>query len=198
MAGNERPDGSTTRNVGREVALNVGATLGLLCIVAALASLFFGVKPLVFRSGSMSPAIHTGALALSKTVPADELAVGDIVSVVNNQGTRITHRVAALEPSNGGVVLVTLKGDANKQPDLAPYPVTEADRVFFHVNGLGYVAAWLSSPLAIFLGGGLVGALIVLAFGGKKSTHEEGDHPNVRTTSIDEDRSGELQEAHHG
>ena len=50
---------------GRELALNIGAVAGLVCIIAAAASMFLGIKPLVFRSGSMEPAISTGALALT-------------------------------------------------------------------------------------------------------------------------------------
>ncbi|QCB52417.1 signal peptidase I [Rhodococcus sp. PAMC28707] len=134
-----------------------------MCVLAAVASLTFGIKPLVFRSGSMAPAIHTGALALAKAVPADQLVLGDIVSV-EDDGTRITHRVDAIEPMAGGSMVVTLKGDANEEADSSPYFVTEADRVFFHVNGLGYVVAWLSSPVAIFLGGVLVGGLLMVAF----------------------------------
>lgn len=37
----------------REVLLTLGALLGVLCIVASIAGVAFGVKPLVFRSGSM-------------------------------------------------------------------------------------------------------------------------------------------------
>jgi hypothetical protein len=43
----------------------------------------FGVTPLVFTSGSMSPSIETGALGFARTVDADDHAVGDDVSVTN-------------------------------------------------------------------------------------------------------------------
>ncbi len=104
---------SVGRSRGKEIALNVAAVAGLICIIATLASLIFGIKPLVFRSGSMEPAISTGALALAKTVPATELAVGDVISVDNDQGVRITHRVVELESAGADTVLATLKGDAN-------------------------------------------------------------------------------------
>ncbi|MFC7446753.1 signal peptidase I [Rhodococcus daqingensis] len=153
------------RSRGREIALNVGAVAGLICVLVAAMSFFFGIKPLLFRSGSMSPDIPTGALALSKSTPAADLAVGDVVSVVNEQGVRITHRVKEIVSSDGSTSVLILKGDANKDADISPYTVTEADRVFFSVPGLGYAVAWLSSPAAIFLGGALVGGVMVLAFG---------------------------------
>lgn len=176
----------------RELALNVGAVIGVLCIVLALASALFGVTPLVFRSGSMSPDIPTGSLALARSVPAQELEVGDVVSVVNEQGVRVTHRAVDLAPVPGGsAVVATLKGDANSVPDVSPYVIEEADRVMVHAPGLGYAVSWITSPVAIFLGGMLAGALMMVAFGrGKPRTRNAEMSAAVRS-------HGELQEAHN-
>ncbi|EME16687.1 signal peptidase I [Rhodococcus triatomae] len=163
------------RSRGREIALNVGAVAGLICVLAAAASFLFGIKPLVFRSGSMSPDIPTGALALSKATPAADLAVGDVVSVENEQGTRITHRIQEIVTADDTGAVLILKGDANKDADISPYTVTEADRVFFSVPGLGYAVSWLSSPTAIFLGGAFVGGLMVLAFGPASKRRDDSD-----------------------
>lgn len=186
---------SRGRSRGKEIALDVAAIAGLICIIATLASLVFGIKPLVFRSGSMSPEISTGALAFAKTVPAAELAVGDVVSVYNDQGVRITHRVDSLASTGEEEVVATLKGDANNAPDRLPYTIIEADRVFFHIGGLGYIVAWLSSPLATFLGGGLVGAVLVIAFG--KSKDRRLAPSGAGTTYDAPETRGELQEAHN-
>lgn len=175
MTDKQNPVDTNRPRSGREIALNVGAIAGLICVLAALASLLLGIKPLVFRSGSMSPEISTGSLALAKTVPASELSVGDVVSVVNDQGTRITHRVHEIVSANGDSSVVILKGDANTDADITPYTVTEVDRVFFSVPGLGYAVSWLSSPMAIFLGGGLVGAVMVLAFGQPAKRKDDDD-----------------------
>ena len=70
-----------SRQMIRESALNIGALLGVICFVFAVCAVFFGITPLIFRSGSMSPAIDTGSLALARTVPASSLTVGDIVSI---------------------------------------------------------------------------------------------------------------------
>ncbi|GEE00131.1 hypothetical protein nbrc107696_05770 [Gordonia spumicola] len=177
----------------RELLLNVGAILGLACIVVAIGSMVFGVTPLVFRSGSMSPDIPTGSLALARTVDAADLRVGDVVSVDNEVGTRITHRVIGIENVGDGSVSLTLKGDANRVPDPSPYVVTRADRVITSVPVLGYVAAWLSSKTAIFIGGIIAGALLMLAFGPIR-------RPSDRTLSTDEPAESsepQLQEADH-
>ena len=163
------------RSRGREIALNIGAIAGLICVLAAAASFLFGIKPLVLRSGSMSPDIPTGALALAKATPASDLAVGDVVSVENDEGVRITHRIQEVVSTDGTNSVLILKGDANKDADISPYTVTEADRVFFSVPGLGYAVSWLSSPAAIFLGGALVGGVMVLAFGPASKRKDDND-----------------------
>ena len=147
----------------RDLALTVGAVVGTVCIVATIAMVAFDMKPLVFRSGSMSPAIDTGALAYAKGTPVGDLKPGDIVSVENSSGTRITHRITAIEP-NGSRAGLTLQGDAHGAADAAPYVVSSADRVVFSIPRAGYVVAWLSGPIGIFVGGLLVGLLSIVAF----------------------------------
>lgn len=180
MTTHKNPTASDRGRTGREIALNVGAIAGLICVLAAAASFFFGIKPLIFRSGSMSPDITTGSLALSHTVPAADLAVDDVVSVLNEQGTRITHRVTEIVSSGADTSVLILKGDANKDADISPYTVTEADRVFFSLPGLGYAVAWLSSPIAIFLGGAFVGGLMVIAF--RPTGRKDDDDPSTGGT----------------
>ena len=92
----------------------------MLCLLAAVASIGFGIRPLIFRSGSMGPEIDTGALGLARTVPAAELAVGDVVSVVNDRGVRVTHRIQTSRYTSPTATL-TLRGDANPTADPAPY-----------------------------------------------------------------------------
>lgn len=161
MASHTRPGRGVT--VARGVLLNVGAVFGTLCIIATVAAVFFGVKPVVFRSGSMGPAIETGALGLVHNVPAADLHTGDVVSVVDSAGTRITHRIVAID-RRGAEASLTLKGDANNVADAQPYVVKTADRLFFHVNELGYAIAVLSHPIAIFVEGAIFGGLLVFVF----------------------------------
>lgn len=134
--------------VAREVVLTAGAVLGLLCILLALLGAVAGVKPLVFRSGSMAPAIDTGDLGIARTVEASGLAVGDIVSVITGDGDRVTHRVVAVT-GQGATRQLQLRGDANRTPDPEVYTVSEADRVMFRVPRAGYAVAWLSTPVGV-------------------------------------------------
>lgn len=153
-----------TRHI-RESILWVGATLGMLCIGWTLVMFAFGLTPLVFTSGSMSPAIGAGDLGFAKSVDAADIEVGDVISVVNEKGTRITHRVVQVDPAEHGVT-ITMKGDANNDPDVEPYAVTDsAQRVAFSIPKAGYVVNAVSSPMGMFLGGLLAATALFVAFG---------------------------------
>lgn len=141
-------------------SLNIGAALGTLCLLLALVTVAFGIKPLIFSSGSMGPAIPTGSLGIAIPTEVSSIEAGQIVSVVTTEGTRVTHRVVANTQSG-----LILKGDANPVEDLQPYAVEKADRLLFAVPVLGYVIIWFSQPWAFFVGGLLCAYLLYLAFG---------------------------------
>jgi signal peptidase I len=134
--------------IAREGVLTVGAILGCVCIAAAVAAAVLGVRPLVLQSGSMSPAIDAGALALARPADAADLRVGDVVSVEASNGARVTHRITAIA-RDGRHAALTLRGDANLRPDDEIYRVDSADRVFFSVPMLGYAVAWLGTPAGL-------------------------------------------------
>lgn len=157
----------------REAILWIGAGLGTLCLAWTAAMLAFGLTPLVFTSGSMSPAIEAGDLAFATTVPADELAEGDVVSVIDDRGVRITHRVTGIDPQDDGGAVLQLKGDANASPDEQAYNVDEVERVSFSVPKAGYVVNAVNSPFGMFVIGLLVAGILVIAFR-RDGTGEDG------------------------
>ena len=138
-----------------------GAGLGLAAILLAVVCLAAGARPLIFRSGSMSPSIPAGSMAFARTVPAAELRVGDVVTV-RVDDARVTHRIIALD-RHGDVALLQLKGDANAAADRAVYPVRDAPRTWFSLPYLGSVVTWLGSPIGgIALAAYLLFAIAVL------------------------------------
>lgn len=156
----------------REALLWVGAALGTLCLGWTFVMAAFGLTPLVFTSGSMSPAIAAGDLAFARTIDAGDIRTGDIVSVVNDEGVRITHRVVEAEPREGGATL-TLKGDANAAPDVEPYAVTSVERVSFAVPRAGYVIDAVASPAGTFAAGLLVALALAAAFGRRPGPRQQ-------------------------
>ncbi|MCL8027372.1 hypothetical protein [Nocardioides bruguierae] len=140
--------------------LTLSALVGAACLVVLLAALVLDARVLLFRSGSMEPAVPAGSLGLAREVPAADLRVGDVVSVLAPSGTRVTHRVESLTRGPDGTATLVLRGDANDAVDPAPYSVRTADRLVAHVPGLGHVVAWLAGPVGMLLLGGY-GALLL-------------------------------------
>ena len=167
MSRHSETRGSTVPHLAnriRETLLTVGAIGGVLALGLFAAGIIFGITPLVFTSGSMAPTIETGALAFARTVPADEIRSGDVVSVLTDGGTRITHRVESITVAADGQAVAILRGDANPVADSTPYAFGEADRILFSVNKLGYIASWLSGPSGLVLGILAAGGLLYIAF----------------------------------
>jgi len=142
------------------------AAFGLLSGIVWAATAAELIKPLVVVSGSMEPEIMTGDLLIDTRVPADSLAVGDVVSLPSELTDRIvTHRIQAIRPAGDGAYLVTLKGDANEFSDALDYTVEGMVwRPALQLPGWGNAVLRLSTPaVAIPLLAGLVG-LVGLAF----------------------------------
>lgn len=118
----------------------------------------FDVTPIVVRSDSMAPAISRGDLVIARAASAGEVAVGDVISVKNRAGVRITHRVETADPY-GSSIQFTLKGDANDVPDSQVYNETALDKVIWTAPKLGYPLGVAIGPVGVFVGGLLVASL---------------------------------------
>lgn len=152
-------------SVIRSAVLTAGAILGVICMLWTFALLIAGITPLVVLSGSMSPALQAGDVAFARSVPADEIAPGDIVSVVAESGTRITHRVTDVTSTGeSDEVTLTLKGDANDTADAETYAVTSAFTVVGSAPRLGYLLHGVSSPWGIGAGIALLAACLFLGW----------------------------------
>jgi signal peptidase len=151
-----------TRAVGRhlqQVLLTIAAVLGTACLLGTLAAPLLGVRPLIFMSGSMEPTIPTGSLGFAKIIPADQIRVGDVVTVPVAD-SYVTHRVVAIT-RNDATATLRLQGDGNKESDPTLHQVTEVPRVFAFVPELGTAVAWLSRAPGVYVLAGYV----VLALG---------------------------------
>lgn len=115
-------------------ALVLLAIVGVATIAAAAAPLV-GVRAVLLQTGSMAPGYPAGSVLLVRDAPATDAQVGDIVTVLRNDGTSVTHRVVETEAISGGAELV-LRGDANETNDPRPYT---AARVGIALGGLPWV-----------------------------------------------------------
>jgi signal peptidase len=115
----------------------------------------------VVFSGSMEPAIHTGSVIITGPIAPEQVMVGDIV-IYSSGRSYTTHRVIDIV-HDPGLQFIT-KGDANEDPDPSPIPAEWiAGRFFYHIPYLGYVIAFLKTPLGLVLTIGIP-ALILFAY----------------------------------
>lgn len=144
---------AAARVAGRLLIAGVGVLGGLVVLWAALSALL-GLSLVILVTGSMSPTMPAGTVAVVQQVDADEVRIGDVVTVPRpGYEVPVTHRVVAIEPPSGGSgpVLLTLRGDANPVDDPEPYAVEQVQRVVTAVPGAGALVAWLVSPFVRML-----------------------------------------------
>lgn len=138
--------------------VTAGAVLGLACLVVLAVCWLTGMRTLLVVSGSMAPGMPTGSLAVTRPVAAPDVHRGQVVSVDQAGGTRITHRVVGVARRDGAVVLTT-RGDANQVADPTPRVLAtdaDVDVVWASVPRLGYATTALRTPWVMAAGGLLV------------------------------------------
>ncbi|MCW2799063.1 MAG: signal peptidase [Aeromicrobium sp.] len=139
--------------------------------MSAVAAAVFNLTPIVIRSDSMAPSINRGDLAIAHTQSAGDVSVGDVVSLTDRAGVRVTHRVVTADPF-GSSIQFTLKGDANAVPDAEVYNVTSVDKVIWSAPKLGYPMSVAIGPIGILIGGLLVGSLGYAIFDWRRRVRE--------------------------
>lgn len=134
-------------------------------LVARAVPAVTGLPAYVVGGGSMEPTIHLGSVVIPERVAAQDLRVGDVVSLqVGPQHTVFTHRVIRLI-DHGNAPWIQTKGDANRVEDPSIIPASDViGRVNVVVPYLGYAVQLLSIPqgVALLLSVGI--ALLVSAW----------------------------------
>lgn len=120
---------------------------------------FKGYKPFIVLSGSMQPVIQEGDLIITREQDAQSLKEGDIIAYRFGENAVITHRIQAMEESEGQL-LFTTKGDFNNVEDRDKVSAERVEgKYIMRVPGLGSFAMFLQTPLGLLL---VVGAPILL------------------------------------
>lgn len=133
----------------REILLNFAAAGGAICIISVLCAVLFNISLILFKTGSMSPGIPAGSMAVVREIPAAEIRIGDVVTVDRAGKLPITHRVQTVEPADGASRTITMKGDANEEADPAPCTVERVRLVLWSVPGLAYPLAATANPMVL-------------------------------------------------
>ncbi len=115
-------------NISLIVVVTVACSLLCTFLVSGVPTIF-GVRPLIFVSGSMEPVLPVGSLVVTKAVTAEEIEVGDVVGYwTGNQfigiNPIILHRVIAITEEG-----YLLKGDNNENADR----IMKHERIIYRV-----------------------------------------------------------------
>jgi len=112
---------------------------------------FFGYKPFIVLSASMEPTIKTGDLVIVKEVSsASALQVNDIISFRDKKDQVITHRITAIDNSEG-LEFVT-KGDNNNTEDSSKVKADSLEGKYLaRIPMLGSFAMFLQEPIGLLI-----------------------------------------------
>jgi signal peptidase len=135
----------------------------LLMVAALVAPSLLGFTLDNILSGSMEPAIQTGALIAMERVTSADIKIGDVIGYrVEGMDLPVCHRVVEIVDTEEEFGFIT-KGDANEGPDPdVVKPGAIIGRVVFDLPYVGYVARFIKTPLGFGLLLGLPAVIIVM------------------------------------
>ncbi len=144
------------------IALVVIVLVGIL--LAKLVPLT-GRQTIIVGGSSMEPAIGLGAAIVIRAVPAEALAVGDVVTLHAGEKSAIyTHRIIEVVDRPDGRWIRT-KGDANATPDpTLIHSSAVVGRTELAIPLAGYLLALLSIPTGVLFLVGLAAMLLASAW----------------------------------
>jgi signal peptidase len=138
------------RRITHHVAVTAAVvlTLGLLLVEVGISADWWRLTPVL--SGSMSPGMPSGSLAIVRPVPTSAIGDNDVVvyeAPVPDHRV-LAHRVIEIDHDDEGTVLRT-KGDANTAPDpwKAVVHGSTAWKVTASLDGVGWLGVVLMSAL---------------------------------------------------
>ncbi len=115
-------------------------------LIALLAGMLLGYRPLIDHSGSMRPAISAGDLLITRTAAATSVRPGAVVSFDDPAlaGKLVTHRVVRVVSGSSSRLEFLTRGDANPVPE--SWSVSRGasvPEVVATVPGVGFGLAWM-------------------------------------------------------
>ena len=140
--------------------IGVAVALGALLLLVQT-SIIPGYEAKIVQSGSMEPAIATGALVIVKAEA--RYAVSDVITFTTRGTSDVptTHRIIE-DGLQAGELVYTTKGDANNDVDPEPVrPENIIGKVILAIPFLGYLLDFARQPLGFFL---LIGIPALLIF----------------------------------
>ncbi|WP_139984372.1 signal peptidase I [Nocardioides litoris] len=188
-----RPQRPTPRGVvklaGTLLALAAALVVaGAVVVVALLPRVVHG-QAMTVLTGSMTPTIPVGSVAMVRPVDPRTVEVGDVLTYQVGEGeqTFVTHRLKEITTAEDGQTLYVLQGDANDVEDDPVLGDRIRGEVWFHVPYLGAIRDGLHGRGGVWLVGTIV--LGWFAFsqisGGLRERREEREGKGAGTVTLD-------------
>lgn len=146
---------TSKKRISKRRLIGIGAVAAIvvpLLIFVVLPIAQGSTRPLVVLSGSMSPAMEPGDIAVITQVDSSDVKVGDVIAYERNGNPQslATHRVIEVIP-NGGLSFRT-KGDANEDPDQHLVEASSVvGRVSLTIPKLGYLFYYAKQPVGFLV-----------------------------------------------
>jgi len=139
------------------------AAVAVFLAAGIITVLGLGISVVRLETGSMSPTFPSDSMLLVRSVPAEEVEAGDVVTVSRDGTVPITHRVVSVIPRGSGAELV-LRGDANTVDDPEPYQVARVGLVIGGIPFGGAALVALQSPPGLGVATVVVALLVLWAW----------------------------------
>ena len=116
---------------------------------------FGGTLPLIVLTDSMYPDIKSGDLIICKTIDAEEVEIGDVISFydpASNGSAVVTHKVIDIINEDGSISFKT-KGINNNTEDRLPVPEEKliAEYTGVRIPGAGNLAIFMQSTAGLIV-----------------------------------------------
>jgi len=99
----------------------------------------FGFYPSIIASGSMTPTIDVGDIAITVSTDPSKIQIGDIIQYWQNEEMNM-HRIVEIRQTESGEQFIT-KGDANNVPDSTPVLADQIrGKLIFSIPKLGWAS----------------------------------------------------------
>ncbi|NIA11854.1 MAG: signal peptidase I, partial [Nitrospiraceae bacterium] len=126
--------------------------IAVICVI--IPAITGTLQFLIVLSGSMNPLMQPGDMVVVRTMPPEDVRVGDVITFHDPAGTEnviVTHRAIGIEEEDG-IINIHTKGDANEDAD--PFTVTSNDvigEMVFVLPYLGYAVDRAKGKLTFIL-----------------------------------------------
>lgn len=136
------------RRTKKSVSLSWVAIAVIAVILVWGSTGLLGFQPNIIASGSMTPTLQVGDIAITVQTSPETIKTGDIIQYWREgQPAPIIHRVIETYKTGGTTYFIT-KGDANNAPDDPITPTKTVGKLIITIPKLGWISIYLKTFIA--------------------------------------------------